>query len=154
MPENVSFDNMPGTALLKWWMRIVGAFYLLLFVASAIIRLPIQILGPEGTLALNASGNEFAKFIVDTWVILGLALAAMGIGLLIGSRAPTPARALVWQAIGFELIWGLMSDVYQLARGYAFHDILIWIFIHIVIISTGFLILRKTRNRGQAQLSD
>ena len=144
MSENVSPDTVSGTALLKWWMRIVGVYYILLFVAAAIIRLPIQILGPEGTLALNASGDAFAMFIVDTWIILGLALAAMGVGLLIGSRAPLRARALVWNAIGFELVWGLVSDVYQLARGYPLHDILIWIVIHIIIISTGFIVLRKS----------
>ena len=146
MSENIGSNSVSGTPLplLKWWMRIVGVFYLLLFVATAIIRLPIQILGPESTLELNASGDKIAMFIVDTWVILGLALAAMGIGLLIGSRAPTRARALVWNAIGFEFVWGLFSDVYQLARGYPLHAILIWIVIHIIIISTGFIVLRKS----------
>ena len=57
MSENLGSDTLSSTPLLllKWWMRIVGVFYLLLFVAAAVIRLPIQILGPEGTLALNAS---------------------------------------------------------------------------------------------------
>ena len=143
MDKDSKFKGVSGLTKLTWWMRIVGTFYLLLFIASAIIKIPISVLGPEGTLALSAAGDDLAMFVVDTWVILGLAIASVGVGLLIASHAPRQAKALVWTVIGFELIWGLGSDMYQLARGYELQGIGIGIIIHIIIISTGFLAIRN-----------
>ncbi len=40
----------------KWWMRIVGLFYLLLFMMTAIVKAPIVAEGPAGALALAAAG--------------------------------------------------------------------------------------------------
>jgi hypothetical protein len=132
---------------LKLWMRSVGTLYVFMFVAAAIIRGPIRVLGPEGTLERYAAGDALAKFVVDTWVILGLAMASIGIGLLIASRAPEQAKSLVRTVIGLELIWGIGSDVYQLARGYEMQAIVIWIVIHLIIISTGILALRSSSSK-------
>lgn len=132
-------------------MRIVGAFYLLLFVAAAILKLPIQTLAPEGTLEQAAAGDAVAMFLVDTWVILGLALSAIGIALLLASRNPAQAKTLAWTVIGFELIWGICSDIYQIARGHPIEKIIIWIVIHIVIITTGILALRNIREANATQ---
>ena len=130
---------------LKLWMRIVGAFYLFMFVAAAILKLPIQALGPEDTLAKAEAGDVLARFVVDTWVILGLAICSMGLALLVASKVPSRATVLVWTTIGFELIWGICSDIYQLLRGHALQVVGIWIVIHIVIITTGILALRAVR---------
>ncbi|MDP3726276.1 MAG: BphX family protein [bacterium] len=147
MAEYLKSNEVSGMTRLKWWMRIVGTLYIFLFVAAAVIRIPIRVLGPEGTLDRNAAGDVLAMFVVDTWVILGLALGAIGIGLLVASRAPEKAIALVWTVIGFELIWGLGSDMYQLARGYDLQEIGIWIIIHVIIITTGILALRNSPHK-------
>ena len=132
--------------MLKWWMRIVGAFYLFLFVAAAILKLPIQALAPEGTLDKAAAGDALARFVVDSWVILGLAIGSVGLALLLASRTPSRARTLVWAALGFELFWGLCSDIYQLARGHSIQVVGTWIVIHIIIISTGIFALRNSHD--------
>ena len=134
------------TTWLVWWMRIVGTFYLSLLVATAVLKIPIQVLAPEGTLELAAGGDGVARFLVDTWVILGLAIGSIGIALLIASRVPSQARALVWTVLGFELIWGIGADIYQLSRGHSIDKIIPWIVIHSVFIATGLLVLRKTRS--------
>ena len=131
--------------MLKWWMRIVGAFYLFLFVASAILKLPIQTLAPEDTLEKADAGDAVARFLVDTWVILGLAIGTLGVALLLASRVPSRAKVLVWTVIGFESIWGICSDIYQLMRGHSIEVIGIWIVIHIVFITTGMWALQGTR---------
>lgn len=143
--ESSQFKEAPHAKWLTWWMRIVGAFYLLLFVAAAILKLPIQTLAPEGTLEQAAAGDAVAMFLVDTWVILGLALGAIGVALLFASRIPTQAIVLVWTVIGFELIWGICSDIYQISRGHPIEKIAVWIVIHIVLITTGILALRQAR---------
>ena len=128
---------------LTWWMRIVGTFYVFLFVAAAFLRLPIQAEGPEGVLALAASGDTLARFVVDTWVVLGLVLGTIGFALLVASRIPMKSTALVWMVIGNELFWGIGSDLYKLARGYPLDVSGPWILIHTLIILSGLLALRK-----------
>ena len=130
-------------SILAWWMRIVGALYVFLFVAATFLRLPIQTEGPEGLLEKAAAGDPMAKFVVDTWVVLGLELGVIGAALVIAARVPAKATILVWTVIGGELIWGIGSDVYKLARGYEPVVPSIWIFIHALIIVTGFLGLRR-----------
>jgi hypothetical protein len=129
--------------MLRWWMRVVGVFYLLKFVAVAFIKGPIRGQAPEA-LALAASGDHVARFLADTWVIFGLEMAALGIALLIASRIPDQARILALSILGVE-ISGIVADVYQVARG---HDLSIpgtWVLIHGAIILTGLLSLRRSR---------
>ena len=130
---------------LAWWMRIIGALYLFLFVAAVFLRIPIRAEGPEGVLAQAAAGDATARFVVDTWVTLGLELGVIGGALLIASRTPAHARVLVWTVIGSELVWGIGSDLYKLARGYAATVPGIWILIHTVIIVTGIVSLRTLK---------
>src|SRR5882672_8828038 len=100
----------------KWWMRAVGSFYLLLFVMAAIVKAPIREEGPAGVLDLAARGDAVARFVVDTWVTLGLELGAVGVALLVASPAAERARTLVGTVCAMEIA-GMMADVYKLARG-------------------------------------
>ena len=136
------------TIWLTWWMRIVGSFYLFLFVSAAILRLPIRTLAPKGTLEQAAAGDTISMFLVDTWVILGLAISAIGISLLFASRVSTQSKSLVWTVIVFELVWGIGSDFYQINRGHPIELITPWIAIYLVIITTGILALRKVLVNG------
>ena len=129
-------------------MRVVGALYIFLFVAAAILRLPIQAEGPPGILEHAAAGDPTANFVLDTWVVLGLLLGVIGAALLIASRIPARAIVLVWTVIGSELVWGIGSDLYKLARGYAAPVPIVWILIHSVIILTGIAALRKAEKNN------
>lgn len=127
---------------LVWWLRIVGAFYLLLFVMAVFVRLPIRAFGPEGTLALAASGDPIATFVVDTWVMFGLELGVIGIALIAASWYIGQARLLVWTVIGLELVRGIVDDIYMIASGYEPGGFIGWIVIHSVIIVSGVVALR------------
>ena len=129
---------------LKWWMRIVGAFYLFLSFAAIVLRLPIQVEGPKGTLAQAAAGVPLANFAVDTWVTYGLDLLVIGAALLVTSRKPDRAKVLIWTVLGLELVRGIGTDVYKIIRGYELSGELIWIAIHSVIIFTGLRFLGWT----------
>ena len=129
---------------LKWWMRIVGGFYLLHFVMMAFVSAPIRTVAPEGMLALASAGDPLARFLVDTWIAFGIEVGVIGAGLLIASRIPEQARALVWTVIGIELVKGPVYDIYMIARGYELAAFIVWIAIHSVIIVTGIFSLRRT----------
>lgn len=141
MPRSVIETSPAGVSLLRWWMRVVGGVYLLKFVAVALVRAPIRSQAPQG-LALAAEGDPIARFLVDTWVIFGLEMAALGAALLIASRVPAQARALGFAILGVE-VSGIVADVYQIARGHALDVPATWIVIHLLIIVTGLVALRR-----------
>ena len=130
---------------LKWWLRVVGLFYLLQFVANAIVLAPIRAVGPEGALAQASEGDPMARFLVDTWITFGLEIGAIGIVLLIASRTPNEAMLLVWAIIGIELARGIVDDIYMISRGYDLTTYLVWIVVHTLVIVTGLLVLRGAR---------
>jgi hypothetical protein len=126
-------------------MRAVGAVYLLMFVVAAIVRLPIQVMGPEGVLDLASSGEPTAKLLVDTWFTLGLEFGVIGLCLLVASREPRTATALMWTVMALELGRGIVVASYMIARGYEATPHLVWILVHTTIIVSGFLCLRADR---------
>jgi hypothetical protein len=129
---------------LVWWMRIVGVFYLVQFVMMVFVRAPIRALGPEKALVQASLGERVARFLIDTWITFGLEVAAIGGALLIASRTPLQARALVWTVIGIEFMRGIVNDMYMFWRGYDFTVLTIWLVIHTLIIVTGLFSLRRS----------
>lgn len=144
MPKHVIGSNA-ATTTLGWWMRSVGVFYLLQLVMLVFVRAPIRAQGPPGALALAAAGDPMARFVVDTWVIFGLEVGAIGAALLMASRRPDQASPLVWTIIGIEIARGIVADIYLLARGNDVTVPAVWMVIHAAVIATGLLALRRAR---------
>jgi hypothetical protein len=126
-------------------MRLVGILYLFMFVVAGIVRVPIRVMAPAGTLAEASAGNPVARLLVDTWVTLGLEFCGVGLALLVASRAPERATALIWAVLGIELVRGIGTDVYMIARGYDPTPHVVWIVIHAVVIATGWRALSSLR---------
>jgi hypothetical protein len=134
---------MPGQVTrLRWWMRVVGVFYVLQFMMVALVRAPIRAQAPPDTLSRAAAGDPLASFLIDTWVTFGLEMAAIGIGLVIGSRLVEQARPLVWTVIAIEVLRGIVADLYMLARGQDPIVPVVWMVIHSVVIVTAVWCLR------------
>jgi hypothetical protein len=125
---------------LAWWMRVVGALYLFLCIATIILRLPIRAEGPKGLLAQARAGDPTARYAVDTWFMLGLYFLVVGTSLLVFSDAPGEARALVWAVLGLEVA-GIVVDVYKLQRGYDRKAPIAWLVIHSLIIASGLYLI-------------
>jgi hypothetical protein len=122
-------------------MRVVGALYVLVFI-GVLARAPIKAEGPPGILERAAAGDATARFVVDTWMTLGLALFVLGASLLYFSRIAVDVRPLACTIIALELFWGIPVDIYKIARGYKKTVPLVWIAIHAVIVSTGLAAVR------------
>jgi hypothetical protein len=131
---------------LTWWLRVVGAFYVLQFVVMAIAKAPIRVQGPAGVLARAASGDPTARFLVDTWVTFALEVGAIGMVLLFASRIPEQAKILVWTIIAIELSRGIVADVYLIARGEPLNVLVPWLFIHTAVIVSGLAVVRAKRS--------
>jgi hypothetical protein len=130
---------------LKWWLRVVGLFYILQFFMVAVVRAPIRVQGPAGALDDAAAGNPMAMFLVDTWVTFGLEVGAIGAVLLWASRVPETARILVWLIIGIEIGRGMIADTYMISRGHPIPALVIWLVLHSIVILTGWMALQKSK---------
>jgi hypothetical protein len=126
---------------LPWWMRAVGSLYIFVFLAAAVLRLPIRGEGPAGILAAAEAHDPTAIFILDTWTMFGLMMGAVGVGLLRFSREPDRAAALVWTVMGIELC-GIVTDIVKLSHGYVVGPPVVWMAIHAAVIVTGYLSVR------------
>jgi hypothetical protein len=118
---------------MTWWFRAVGTLYVLSGVMAAVVKAPIRAEGPPGVLRAAATGDAVARFVVDTWVTLGLVIGALGIAVL---AAHTPA--LLWVVIAVEVA-GMIADVYKLARGTPARAPVTWLAIHAAVIVSGLV---------------
>ena len=80
---------------------------------------------------------------MDSWVTLGLEFAMIAVALLIGSRAPERAIALVWTVMGLEVGRGIVTSAYMMVRGHDPKPHVIWIVIHSVVVASGLFLLGR-----------
>lgn len=121
---------------LATWMRVAGVLYLAMCAAS-LKGVPIRAEGPSGALERASTGDPTARFLVNTWVALGVLLGVLGAALLYFSRTPDDARALAWTVVGVELAWGIPVDVFKIIRGQKKAPSIVWILIHAAVGSAG-----------------
>jgi hypothetical protein len=127
---------------LKWWMRAVGMFYVLMGVFNTPLIIEARLTTQYPNLGVTTDSLA-AQALVDTWFMFGLEVFVIGLALLYFSREPERSVALIWMVLGLELIRGILDDIYLIARGYEPVIYLVWILIHSVIIITGLLVLRS-----------
>jgi len=131
---------------LKWWFRIVGAFYLLLTLMNVYFLFfggGIQMLADTLPAPMNAdplAGQAFA----DAWLVFVFELGVLGAMALVASRDPAKNRIMAWVIIWAELFRGAVADAIWIARGYS-ASYYAFIAIHLVIIATGVMFLRQAQ---------
>lgn len=128
---------------LKWWMRVVGLFYILLMVQN----LPPLVLARLATQypTLTAPVESVAvQGLVDMWFLFGTEMGVVGLMLLVASRTPLRNQILVQTVLLLELVRGIAQDVYWLTRGY-YDDVfyVAFVVVHAIIIITGWLFLQQ-----------
>lgn len=131
---------------LKWWFRIVGAFYLLLTLMNVYFLFfggGSQMLTDTLPAPMNAdplAGQAFA----DAWLVFVFELGVLGAMALVASRDPAKNRIMAWVIIWAELFRGAVADAIWIARGYSV-SYYAFIAIHLVIIATGVMFLRQAQ---------
>lgn len=129
-------------AALVWWMRAVGALYLVLFVACAVLRIPVRVEGPPGIVERARAGDAVARYVLDSWVMIGLMFGVLGAALLVASGFELHhSLGLVWAVIALEFVAFMGIDVYKLVRRYPPRAPATWLVIHAVVVASGLWFL-------------
>ncbi len=129
---------------LKIWMRAVGVLYLVLALPNLLL-----LVDPAGGLALKYPDLGLAPFspvgreLGETWAMYGLDLAVIGVALLVFSRRPAAHVGLIWTVIGLDVVRGVADDIYDLARGGSVAFYVAFIVLHLAVVVTGVMLLRR-----------
>lgn len=131
----------------KWWLRIVGAFYLLLTGLNLYgIFINPQFFRDILPFAANDL-NVAIKAYVDAWFAFILELGVLGAMMLYASRDPVSSRILVLTVIWAEVFRGIVDDAFLISRGYSAAEYIPFIVLHLIIIVTGLVILRQESSK-------
>jgi hypothetical protein len=132
---------------LKWWLRVVGAFYLLLGLAA----LGYWLFDPEmyvetyaATLPVEYSGDPLAAtavvdrdfFVVFEWIVLGVLM-------FVATRDPARARFFIGAMVALELFQYVPVNLVWMTRGYP--NIVPYLILHLIFGITGIVFLRQTK---------
>ena len=128
---------------LKWWLRVVGGFYL----ALTLMNLYFLFLGPQffaEFLPPPMLGNALAgRAFADAWLVFVFELGVLGVMMLYAARDPANSKMLVWAIIGAEFFRGVVADAIWITRGYSASEYIPFIVIHLIIIVTGVMFVRQ-----------
>jgi hypothetical protein len=131
---------------LKWWLRIVGVFYLLLTLMNLYILFfsDGQMIANQLPAPMNTDPLASQAF-ADMSLIFVLELGVLGAMSLVASRDPDKNRIMAWVIIWAELFRGVVGDVIWIARGYNAVTYIVFAVIHLAIALTGIMFLRQTK---------
>ncbi|MEW6406220.1 MAG: hypothetical protein AB1649_30915 [Chloroflexota bacterium] len=132
---------------LKWWLWIVGGFYLLLGLAG----LGYFLFAPDGyaesyaaTLPLAYRDDPLAVtavidrdfFVTFEWIVLGALM-------FVASRDPSRARFFIGAMVALEFFQYIVVDVIWMIRGYP--NMVPYLILHLIFGVTGFVFLRQPK---------
>lgn len=129
---------------LIWWMRIVGGFYLLLTTMNiwALFFGGMQLFADLLPAPMNTEPLAVRAF-ADAWLVFVFEFGVLAVMLLYASRHPAQSRLLVLAVIGAEIFRGVLADIVWIMRGYDPAGYVAFIVIHLIIIVTGLVFLRR-----------
>jgi hypothetical protein len=125
----------------KWWLRLVGSFYLLLVAGS----FWVLFINPRlfGDMFPYATDETAVRAFSDAWLIFVLEMLVLGIIMLYASRKPERNGILVVTIAILELIRGAGGDLLWMMRGYPTTNYIPFMMVHIIIAITGIFFLRQ-----------
>lgn len=132
---------------LKWWLRVVGTFYLLIGAAD----LYGTLFNPQFWVT---STDELA---IKALSHIGLAASAgtliLAVTMLIASRDPLRAEIFIWYAIALEFFQWIFFNALTLAQGVVLHEApasiaAVILVVHLLFGVTGIAFLRQAKAGG------
>jgi len=126
---------------MKWWLILVGGFYLLLAGSS----LWVLFVNPQlfGTRFPFASNSQSIRASSDAWLIFVLEIGVLGVLILYATRDPSHARVLLMVVSVLELIRGAGGDLLWTMRGWPTANYMPFMIVHLISGFTGLIFLRQ-----------
>ena len=125
----------------KWWLRIVGAFYLLLALTSLwVLFVDPQMFGRMNPFAVDPVA---LKAFADAWLIFVLEMGVLGAIMLYAAGQPARNTILVLTVSILELVRGAGGDLLWMSRGWPIANYIPFMIVHLIIAGTGLLFLRQ-----------
>jgi BphX-like len=131
---------------LKWWFRLVGAFYLLL----AVVNVYGTFVAPSSFAQMQgfATNPDVVKAFVVGWSPFAFEIIGIATFLLWASRDPLKYLGAVWLLVWLEFLHGVLDDMYLIANGLSVGFYTAFTVVHLIIIVTGILVARQTSARS------
>lgn len=125
----------------KWWLRLVGGFYIFL----ALTSLWVLFVNPQlfGAMFPFAADQLSVRAFSDAWLIFVLEMGVLGAIMLYASRDPARNGILVITVAILELIRGAGGDVLWMSRGWPATNYIPFMILHLIIAITGIIFLRQ-----------
>lgn len=125
----------------KWWLILVGSFYLLLGVMSLwVLFVNPQTFGEM--FPFSSDGNSIRAF-SDAWLIFVLEMLGLGGIMIYASKEPARNKILVITVAILELIRGAGGDLLWMSRGWSITNYIPFMVVHLIIAISGFLFWRQ-----------
>jgi hypothetical protein len=133
----------------KWWLRIVGVFYLLLAVGS----LGVLFVNPEifGAMFPFSADTLSIRAFSDAWLIFVLEMAVLGGVMLFAAQEPARHGNLVLVVAILEIIRGAGGDMLWMARGWPTANYIPFMVVHLIIAMTGIYFVRQESAKKSGQ---
>lgn len=128
---------------LQWWFRIVGVWYLLLF----LMNIYIMFMGSQQYIAdtMPFPADQWAvRAYVDGWSPFLFEMLGIATFALWASRKPAKHTSAALLLVWLEFMHGVLDDIFLIVRGYDAAGYIAFIAIHLLIIVTGFVFARQT----------
>ncbi|MBI5654021.1 MAG: BphX family protein [Chloroflexi bacterium] len=132
---------------LQWWFRIVGGFYFLLGLVWSPL-MGVNALARQMFPGYDAPvGGVADKFLFNVGAMLGFEWIVMGAYMIYASREPAKHYSIVWLIVGYEILRGIVDDLFLIAQGYPVTSYVAWIVIHLIIITTAVMFTRQASQK-------
>ena len=134
----------------KWWLRVVGVFYLLLVVGS----FRVMLINPRlfGDMFPYSTNEIAVRAFADAWLIFALEMLVLGSIMVYASRQPERNGTLVVTIAILELIRGAGGDLLWMMRGWPTANYIPFMIVHLVIAFTGIYFLRQESAKTSGSL--
>jgi BphX-like len=137
---------------IKWWLRVVGGFYLLLALGS----LWSLFINPHifGSMFPYSADALSIRAFSDAWLIFVLEMVVLGGIMLYAAREPAHNGILVLTVAILEFIRGAGGDLLWMTRGWPTANYIPFMIVHLIIAVTGLYFLRQESAKKQADYVD
>lgn len=129
---------------LKWWLRIVGGWYLLIGLTGLVLPVFNPAIYAGGLPSAQAADELAVAASMDMNFVVMLVFIILGALMEVASRDPSRARFFIWAMVCLEFFAYAVVNVIWTFRGW--QNTVPILILHLLFGATGFMFLRQTKS--------